>query len=168
MIYMIIVKDAMILIHLAKLSILEKSCDYFKNIIIPNLVYEEINKYEDYPDANIINSLIKSKKISIKNIKNINLIKKANEFNIQYGEAEALALYWQENADLLATDDDNVRKKKELLNIKLIGTPAIILILYNKKIIDKDKASLSIEILRDIGWFSNALLDSVIMEVNKK
>ena len=127
---MIIVKDAMVLIHLAKLSILEKSCDYFKNIIIPNLVYEEINKYEDYPDANIINSLIKSKKISIKNIKNINLIKKANEFNIQYGEAEALALYWQENADLLATDDDNVRKKKELLNIKLIGTPVIILILY--------------------------------------
>ncbi len=165
---MIIVKDAMVLIHLAKLSILEKSCDYFKNIIIPNLVYEEINKYEDYPDANIINSLIKSKKISIKNIKNINLIKKANEFNIQYGEAEALALYWQENADLLATDDDNVRKKKELLNIKLIGTPVIILILYNKKIIDKDKASLSIEILREIGWFSNALLDSVIMEVNKK
>lgn len=165
---MIIVKDAMVLIHLAKLSILEKSCDYFKNVIIPNLVYEEINKYKDYPDANIINSLIKSKRISVKNIKNINLIKKANEFNIQHGEAEALALYWQENADLLATDDDNIRKKKELLNIKLIGTPAIILILYNKKIIDKDKASLSIETLRDIGWFSNALLDSIIMEVNQK
>lgn len=51
------------------------------------------------------------------------MIAKANAFNIQRGEAEAVALYWQEEADLLATDDDNVRRKKDALRIKTIGTP---------------------------------------------
>ena len=164
---MIIIKDAMVLIHLAKLSLLEKSCDYFKKAIIPNLVYQEIIKHKDYPDTKIIENLIKNNKITMKNIKNKNLIKKANEFNIQHGEAEALALSWQEKADLLATDDDNVRKKKDLLDIKLIGTPTIILKLYNEKFINKEKLLLTIDKLREIGWFNNALLDSIIMEVNK-
>lgn len=44
----------------------------------------------------------------------------------------------------------------------------ILKILYNKKIIDNDKALSSVELLRDIGWFSNALHDRVIMGVNKK
>lgn len=163
---MVVIKDSVVLIHLAKLSILEKSCNYFKKVLVPNLVYKEIDK-EAYPDSEIIKNLIKAKKIVLKEIKNKNLIKKANEFNIQHGEAEALALYWQEKADLLVTDDDNIRKKKILLDINLIGTPGIIVKLYKEEIINKDKLLSSIEMLRDIGWFSNALLDSIILEVNK-
>jgi len=164
---MIIVKDAVVLIHLAKLSLLEKSCDYFKKVIMPSLVFNEVNR-EEYPDAKIIKWLVDIKKIVVKEIRNKGLIKKANEFNIQHGEAEALALYWQEKADLLATDDDNVRRKKRILDIRVIGTPAIILKLYNKEIINKEKTLSSIENLREISWFSNALLDAMIMEVNKK
>src|SRR3989338_564550 len=162
---MIIVKDAVVLIHLAKLSLLEKSCDYFRKVIVPSLVFNEVNK-EEYPDAKIIKGLVKIKRIVIKEVRNKGLIKKANEFNIQHGEAEALALYWQEKADLLATDDDNVRKKKDILDIKVIGTPAILLQLYNKRFINKEKALASIEGLRDIGWFSSALIDAMIMEVD--
>ena len=161
-----IIKDAMVLIHLAKLSILEKSCDYFKKVLVPELVYDEI-KSENYPDSEIIKKIIATGKIKIKLVENKSLIKKANEFNIRDGEAQALALYWQEKANLLATDDDNVRSKKELLEIKIIGTPSIILKLYKEKRIDKEKLNASIEKLREIGWFSNALLDSIILEVNK-
>ena len=39
-----IVKDSMVLIHLAKLTVLEKSCNYFKNVTIPDLVLKEIKK----------------------------------------------------------------------------------------------------------------------------
>ncbi len=35
-------------------------------------------------------------------------------------------LYWQESADFLATDDDNVREKRILLELDLIGAPVII------------------------------------------
>ena len=34
------VKDSMVLIHLAKITLLEKSCNLFK-VMIPSLVYEE-------------------------------------------------------------------------------------------------------------------------------
>ena len=164
-----IIKDSMIVIHLAKLSILEKSCIHFKETVIPELVYEEImkGKEKNFPEIPIITKLIKEKKIKIKKVKEKNLIEKANQFNIQRGEAETIALYWQEKADLIATDDDNVRKKRTLLNINIIGTPAIIVKLYRKNLIDKNKAEQCTSELRKMGWFSNSVIDQIKLEVQK-
>lgn len=164
---MIVIKDAMVLIHMAKLSILKKSCDYFKKVLIPKLVYQEIieGKEKGFSDSQLIIELIKNGKIIIKEIKDRSLIKRVNEFNIQRGEAEVIALYWQQKADLIATDDDNVRKKKTLLNIQVIGTPAIILKLFKNKIIDENKIEQCVLELRKIGWFSNVVLDKILMEV---
>jgi len=161
-----IVKDAMVLIHLAKITLLEKSCEYFREVIMPLMVYDEIIKGKDkgYGDVIIIENLIKMNKIKINKIKDETLMQKAREFNIYRGEAEALALYWQENADILATDDDNVRKKKLLLNISVISTPAIIMNLYKKQKITKEKYLDSISSLRKIGWFTNQVLDRMKME----
>jgi predicted nucleic acid-binding protein len=161
-----IVKDSMVMIHLAKITLLEKSCEYFKNVVIPKLVYDEIllGKEKGYPDVNVIVDLVETKKIVVKQVKNKSLIKKAVEFNIQRGEAEAVALYWQEKADYLATDDDNVRKKSVLLNIKIIGTPAIILKLYKERLIKKEEFEESLAELKKIGWFSNAVIDKILME----
>ncbi|MBI2106162.1 hypothetical protein HYT56_04990 [Candidatus Woesearchaeota archaeon] len=164
---MIIIKDSMVIIHLAKLSILEKSCKCFEKVMIPELVHKEIIKEKDRTEITIINELIKNNEITIKKINDQNLIKKANQFNIQKGEAEVVGLYWQEKANLIATDDDNVRKKKIMLNIKIIGTPAIILGLYQKKIIDKNKTEQCISELKKIGWFANTVLDKIQMEVEK-
>lgn len=162
-----IIKDSMVLIHLAKITVLESCCTFFKKVIIPPEVYTEIIQGESkgYIDVQIIKNLIDNKKIQINKINNKKLIKKANEFNIFKGEAEALALYWQENADFLATDDDNVRKKKMLLNIKIIGTPVILYKLFKEKIINKEKYVISLNKLRKIGWFSNAIIDKLLMEV---
>ena len=119
---MLVIKDSMVVIHLAKLLLLENSCDYFKCVIIPERVYNEIlkGKKKGFPDVPIVLNLIKEKKIGVKKVKNKELVAKAYQFNIQRGEAEVLALYWQENADLIATDDDNVRKKRIILNIEVI------------------------------------------------
>ena len=93
------------------------------------------------------------------------MIRKANQFSIQGGEAEVVALYWQEKADIIATDDDNVRKKRGILNLNIIGTPAILMKLYQEKCINKDKAKQCISELRKMGWFSSAILDKILMEV---
>lgn len=164
-----IIKDSMVLIHLAKISLLEKTCDYFKNVLIPEEVYNEVlaGVVKKYPDVNIITNLVDKNKINIKKVKNKELLKKANEFNIQKGEARAVALYWQEKADYLATDDDNVRKKALLLDLKLIGTPSIILKLYKKKVIDWEKFKDGLDKLREIGWFSDMVIDKLLMEGSK-
>ena len=164
---MIVVKDATVIIHLAKLSILGKSCEYFKQVLIPERIYEEVNNRE-YAEVPIIIELIKNKKIIVKKVKDNNLIIKANQFNIQKGEAEVVALYWQEKADIIASDDDNVRKKREILNIDIIGTPAILLGLYKEKMINKEKTKQCISTLRKIGWFSNTILDKILMEIENE
>ncbi len=161
--YYMIIKDTMVLIHLAKITLLEKSCEYFVEVIIPNIIYEEImrGKQKGFEDANIIEDLIAKNKIMLKKINDRKLLEKAKQYNIQRGEAEALALYWQEKADLLATDDDNVRKKATILNLKIIGTPSIITKLYKTNNITKEKYLNSVNELRKIGWFSNQMIDKM-------
>lgn len=161
-----IVKDSMVLIHLAKITLLEKSCDFFRKVLIPDRVYQEIMKGKEkgHDDAILVEEMVKNKKIEIKSVKEKKLLEKANEFNIQRGEAEAVALFWQERADYLATDDDNVRKKALLLNLKIIGTPSIIMNLYKKDKITKEKYLSSVNELKKIGWFGNQVIDKMKME----
>lgn len=162
-----IVKDAMVVIHLAKVTLLKTSCEHFKPVVLPEAVHQEImaGRQKGHEDVQIVEELIKAGKLSIKHVKDRKLLKRANEFNIQRGEAEALALYWQEKAGCLATDDDNLRKKGVLLDLKLIGTPAIMLRLYREGLIEKGKLLQSLGELRKIGWFSNAVIDRIMMEI---
>ena len=167
---MLVVNDSMVLIHLAKITLLEKSCEHFKQVIISPLVFEEtvaIGKEKGFEDAIVIESIVMQRKIMVLDVKKKNFLKKANGFNIFGGEAQAAALYWQEKASLIATDDDNVRNKKEMLGLNLLGTPSIILTLFNSKKIGQEKAVQSVNKLRKIGWFSSEVLDKVLMEVEK-
>ena len=133
--------------------------------MIPELVYKEtVLEGEEYPETIIIKELIKKGKINVKKINDKMLLNKVNQYNIQRGEAETVALYQQEKANLLATDDDNVRRKKSILDLNIIGTPVIILKLYNNNMISKEKFKDGVSQLRKIGWFSNAILDKVLME----
>ena len=165
-----IVKDAMILINLAKITILELSCNYFKNVIIPEEVFNETviaGKKKGKEDALLIEKLIKNEKIQVKKIKDKNLLNMAHEFNIHGGEAERFVLYKQEKADLLISDDYNLRKKEDLIGVKIIGSLAVLLKLKQNKIIDKMKFISSIDKMREIGWFSNAVLDKLLIEGEK-
>ncbi|HLD33375.1 MAG TPA: hypothetical protein VJB66_01525 [Candidatus Nanoarchaeia archaeon] len=158
-----IVNDAMVLIHLTKMSIIEKSCEHW-DVVIPELIHKEVT-HPAHPEGKIIDSLIAGKKLQVKTVKNKELIKKANEFNIQRGEAEAVTLYWEAHADFIATDDDNVRKKSTILNLNIIGTPAIMLTLYRKKVIDKEKMTNAIKVLKECGWFSSTVFDKLHGEI---
>jgi len=169
-IYNMIVKDATVLIHLAKTTLLEKSCEMFKKVIVPSLVYEEAveeGKERNYEDSFLIDNLIKKGKIEVKKVKKKELLEQLGELNIQGGEAESIALYLQEEVDLIASDDNSVIRKREILEINLIGTPSIILTLYKNRLIDKEKTKKSIKRLREIGWFNNSVLDRIIMEVER-
>ena len=165
-----VVKDSMVLINLAKTTILEISCDYFKKVMIARGVFEEtviVGKKKGMEDAKLIEILVKNKKIEVKQVKDKNLLKMANEFNIYRGEAESLAIYNQEEADLLISDDYNLRKKKELVKAKIIGSLAVILKLKLANKINKNKFIDVIEKMREVGWFSNAVLDKVLLESEK-
>ena len=157
----VVVKDAMVLIHLAKLTLLETACIYFGRVVVAQQVFEETAQDNPYEDAGVIRALVEKSIIRVQPARK-ELIVKANQFNVKKGEAEALALYWQLPADLLASDDDNLRKKRELLNLKLIGTPTIILKLYREKKISKEKFIGAMNTLKKIGWFHPSVLDKLL------
>lgn len=164
---MLVVKDAMVIIHLAKTALLDVSCTLFKRVIIPKAVYEEVLRGESQhlQDVKQLTLAVAKKQITVTNVKDNLLIRKANEFNIFRGEAEAVALYWQEKADLLATDDDNVRKKKDALGISMIGTPVIMIKLFRDKKIDENRYIAAIKKLKEVGWFSSTVFDKMLLEV---
>ena len=165
-----VVKDSMVLINLAKTTILETSCDYFKRVLIKEGVFQETviaGKKKEMEDAILIEKLVKNNKIEVKKIRDKRLLNIINEFNIYGGEAESLAAYLQEKADFLISDDHNLRKKKELVKANIIGSLSVILKLRQAKKIDKNKFIGAVNKMREIGWFSNAVLDKVLLDGEK-
>ena len=167
---MIVVKDSMILIHLAKMQILTDSCQYFGNVLIPTKVYEESvikGQKKGHPDALIIEQTIQSNLIRIKGIVNNEKIVNLRLFGLHLGEAEAVALYFQEKAQFLATDDDTCRKNRIILGINIIGSPAIVLMLFRKALITRKKAIDCVLALETIGWFDTEIMHEMKRQIDR-
>jgi len=168
---MLIVKDSMILIHLAKMQILTDSCRHFGNVLIPKKVYEEtvINgKKKGHPDSLIIEQTIANNLIKIKGVKNKKKVDDLRIFGLHLGEAEAIALYFQEKAQLLATDDDTCRKNRIILGINIIGSPAIVIMLFRNSLITRNKALDCISSLETIGWFDMEVINEMKQQIEKR
>ena len=59
-----------------------------------------------------------------------------------------------------------MRRKRVVLSITLVGTPAILVSLYQARVIEKAKFHESVAELRKIGWFSQAVIDRILMEAH--
>ena len=104
----IIISDASTLILLQKIDLLGKLTKNFE-FIIPEEVYREaviIGKEKKFSDSYQIENVIKQNLIKVKKIKNIGSVNKIiNEFGTAEGETEAIVLFLELKADILATDD---------------------------------------------------------------
>jgi len=168
---MLVVKDSMIMIHLAKMQILEDSCRLFGKVIIPTKVYDEAiikGKENGHPDALIIEKAITSDLIKIKDVKNKKKVEELKLFGLHLGEAEAVALYFQENAQFLSTDDDTCRRNRIILGIDIIGSPAIVLALLRNRMITKSKAFDCVYALETIGWFDIEVINEMKRKIEKR
>lgn len=117
-------------------------------------------KKNEYPEIILIEKAIKENKIKVNRIEE-KKIKLIEDFGVYGGEAESVILVKEKNY-VLATDDNNVRKKVQLLEIKVIGAPRIILDLYSSKKITKEKTKESIIFLKKEGWFNQSIIDKML------
>ena len=148
-----IVSDASTLILLQKITLLDKLVKNFKFIISQEVYNEavikgkEIKSKDSYLiDDKINNNLIKVKKI--KDEKRINDIIK--EFGLGEGEAEAIALFLQENADILATDDHKAINLCKIYKIQFMTALTFVISASEIKIITKGEAK---EMIIDLGVY---------------
>ena len=125
------VSDTSPILHLNEINLL-KIFDIF-DILVPEQVVDELIK----------NKIILPKKIKVEKLKaegkdTIKVL--TNDYNLDIGEAAAIALFLQKKANYFFTDDLDARQAAKQFNIKVHGTIGIILRALREKIIDKEIA----------------------------
>ena len=167
---MLIVKDSMILIHLAAGGVLREACTMFGEVIIPNAVHKEVVEKgieAHHADAHLVQKLETEGHIKVVAVTQTTLMDEMKNYGLRGGELETVALYFQEKADLIASNDDKVRRLRLILNLDLISSPEIVFMLAKTGVIAKQRAVECLGELKRIGWFSRNVLDSIIAEVEK-
>lgn len=151
--------DASTLILLAKIEILETFLLNFPGrVLIPEKVQGEacLKKTEE---TTLIEELIHSKKIHVVRAKNIRLTNKLMEdFHINGGEAEAVALALQEQASIVATDDKNAIRACKILKIDFTTAIAILIRTFEKNLLDKDEALIKLQKLESIARYRRTII----------
>lgn len=120
------------IMHLSEIGLLE-AFNIFSMISIPEEVANELNRSKFYIP----------KKIKLLNLKSEwkDVVKVlTNQYNLDLGESEAIALALQEKADYFLTDDLDARNNALSYYLKVHGTVGIILRAFREKIIDKKTA----------------------------
>ena len=149
----IIISDASTLILLQKIALLDKLVKNFEFIISPEIYGEavvkgkKIKSEDSYSIESKINSgIIKVKKI--KDGKRVNQI--IDEFNLEKGETEAIVLFLQENADILAIDDHKAINVCKIYKIPFITALTFVITALDAKVIMKNEAK---EMVRNLGIY---------------
>jgi predicted nucleic acid-binding protein len=119
---MLIICDSSPLIALSLCKKLELLDTLFSEVVVPETVYNEINK-PGKPEAGNIAVWAREK---IRQTGNRQLLQALN-LTLDAGESEAIALYWENSADFLLIDEQKGRKIAFQQGIKIIGTVGILL-----------------------------------------
>jgi predicted nucleic acid-binding protein len=119
---MIIIADSSPLISLATIDKLELLEDYFDEVYVPMAVYKEVSAY-DKPFSQKLKIYLENKVLDVKNQYMVSVL---NE-KIDLGEAEAITLAFEKNADFIILDDLKARKTAIRNGLNVIGTLGLLL-----------------------------------------
>ena len=137
-----------------------------KVVISKGVENETVIDTSIYPEIAKIRESIDKRFIEVKEVKKSDkVVKLMRNFGLGKGEAETIQLYFQEKADLLLCDEKKARKIASILNINLLGTPELIIQLYKRKFIGKEKAKESVLKLEKIGWFKSSIIFEALKEI---
>lgn len=157
----LIVADASSLILLQKISLLDRLVINFE-FILPEEVYKEAvikGKAKKFSDSYQIEDKISKNLMKVKKIKDKTKVNQIiNEFGLAKGETEAIALFLQEKADVLAIDDHKPINVCKAYRIPFITTLSLVLDAYYRRIITKSEAKKMIEDLDVYGRYKDELI----------
>ncbi|MBI3033655.1 hypothetical protein HYY72_00665 [Candidatus Woesearchaeota archaeon] len=157
----IVVADSSVLILLCKIELLEVVCTKHE-VIIPDEVYKEAIEEgltKNHPDASKLKELTDNKKIRLQKITKMEKFKEINEIHgLGKGEAEAICLFSEGKASIVATDDFKAIKYCERFRIPFTTTIRLIFDCVNEKEIDKSTAIKMVRELSFKGRYNNQII----------
>jgi predicted nucleic acid-binding protein len=156
-----IIFDASTLILLTKVDLLELFIsDFNGSLAIPRKVKDEVC-VEGREETPLLQNLITEGKIEVRTAKHPKQKRKLMvDFNIDEGEAEALLLALQMEAELIATDDRNAIRASKLLKIDFVTAIGFLIRAAEKKLIEKDEALFKLEKLRVFSRYSLPIIEN--------
>jgi len=158
---MLIVSDTSPITNLIQIGQLDLLEQLFKQIIIPEKVFEELCVYEEQKEE------IEGRDwLLIKTVENKDAVKELEE-HLDAGEAEAVILAKELNADLLIIDERKGRKTAEKYGLRIIGLLGV-LVSGKKKGYIKELKPILDKLIEEIGFrVSNKLYKRILKEVNE-
>ncbi len=155
---MTIIADATALILLAKVSVLETFVGR-NEVITSELIYEEVAKGKEKgrTDSMLVERLLQERKLKLKNPEKTVKEKIRKLFNIHKGELDAVSLAYKTNHTVL-TDDKKCLNAAKALEIDFITSLDVVLALFKKEAVSKEKAVECLEKLEEYGWYSKELI----------
>jgi len=158
-----VISNSSVLIHLAKINELGLLKEFYQTITIPEIVRKEcIVEVESRYEVAIIKD---AEWINVEKVKDQNLVKLLRT-TLDDGEAEAIALAVETNADIVLLDDSDAREKARLYGLKITGIVGILLRAKLEGKITSLKEKLAM--LKETGFWIGAELEAVLLsEVNE-
>jgi len=160
-----LVLDAMAVIHLAKVSVLETIVKSFGGAVIPKAVEEEAittGRRLGKPDAELIAMFVERKIITVKEVSWSALCENLYNLGLGGGELEAMALCNENKGWLLVSNDKAARNAAQVFGINSISVPQLIVAAALEKKLEKGKGIEAIKSLKKVGWYSETVVEDSI------
>ncbi len=156
-----VVSNTSPILNLAIIGELSLLRDQFGEILIPEAVLEELRVEEDLPGSQNIRDALKIGWIRMATV-NLYPLVRAMQRDLDKGEAEAIALAIQLNADWVLIDEREGRKAAKSMDLKVVGVLGVLLKAKREGRLESLKQV--IDRLREkAGFYVRADLQSAIM-----
>jgi len=161
---MIIVSNTSPISSLAKVDKLSLLENIYGQVNIPQAVYDELT---DIRAGEKVNNAIKNANwIKIRSVTNRQLVKKL-ELNLDQGEAEAIILAIELNANQLLIDERLGRQEAKKLGLSLIGVLGMLLIAKKRGLISNVKSVIDDLITQTTFRLGEQLYYRILKEANE-
>ena len=132
-----------------------------REILVPETVWKEVTVEGRLGSEKIV----KANFICVERARNMRLVALLEEF-VDTGEAEAIVLALERNADLLLVDDRDARNLAKKLGLQVMCTLGVIALAKYKGLVSKAKPIID-KLVESGFWISRRLLEEFLRELNE-
>lgn len=160
---MTVICNATPLINFASIERIDIMTTLFKEVIIPEAVYQETTQF-NFPSAPIILQAVEQQWLQIHQV---TAIPDSISILLDDGEREVIALALQRNEKRVLLDEKSARQIAKNFNLQIIGSLGILVLAKQNQIIPQVKPLLDEMIIQARYWVNASLYQQILHQVKE-